>query len=1119
MFGSMRLFRKASKTERKRVRGLCSPRLTLETLETRELLAGGLSASLSFGVLTVQDPTPGDTIRIRQTNNQVSVDGISILTAGGMAATVNASQVSRMAIAAQGGNDLVDVNSGVVNGQQPLVDPIAVTVGQGNDTIDFRGLSPFVDAPGEVLGLDPSDSALYDLEANNQLYRLDVATGQNSLLSSVVQSYVIASDSSLYGQNTDQSMWRYYDGALYDVDSSVAGYLVMPDSSAYYYKTNGGLWLQFSDGNYLPQLDPQTISMQLTANGGIVALQRDGLLGSYFGGVFTSLDTGVQFYRAGADGTIYYEKQDGSLWSTTGTGTKTQLALPQYSMYADDTVYQLQDGLLESLGSDGIWRQTANNVIQAVIGPDTQGVVSTFWLTSNDGQVARANAAGFSWFSAGVSQLLVGPDDHGVLSTLALLSDGQVEAWNGPYYNHYVTPADVQVSNLRLLWSGVAGDIPNGTIYWSATSGGTVQYTLTSDRKFSQTLGSGPATQVDSGVQSYEIAADGSVYYSTGTLWHLYNPTHYVQVDGNVVSYRLADASTLPGQQPGYQLYYLKQDGSVGGVINDTGTYLPAVDETNNVSYAMAADGTVYVAQIVKGAWGIWVLGADGVWFQTSDRFQKETVETNPSGVQSRILTTTDNRVASFNINGFTWLTGSANPQDADYAGAVLLSTILDSSLQPTNNNPDGTLEIQVGSFLRAELTVEGMGTAGTGWTFTFTNVQLNVGLFAGSILGSMIASMQKVTSPLNGIAQFLEGDLPVISDLEKLAGGDGITLEQMPLTGNTTIDPFAEAIIAINQLALPSSDQGWINVGSFTAAWNGAGSPLNIINSQSEALLPQQGQPGQIVGPFLSYIQQKLQNNQLQVNLPVLDDPSTLFGVIAGERVTLFTYTLPPLDADWDSGRWDIFDDIPVAPPLPLFFSAYASVDVHLHGAGTFGFDSSGILAGNVAAGFFAENTSLMASVTFLVAGEFSLGPSEPYLSAISATLSGKLTLSDTATLEGPNGANIVYGDQLLSGVAQLIAPVNLSGTVTGAVSFYAPSAIYDAVANRDALLDAALQILADAQQQYNDAQDIIQHPENALSDIADIISQAENELANAEQILTPSEQTYTWFSKSWSL
>ena len=265
------------------------------------------------------------------------------------------------------------------------------------------------------------------------MYRLDIATGQNSLLSSVVQSYVIASDNSLYGQNTDQSMWRYYDGALYEVDSAVAGYLVMPDSSAYYYKTNGGLWLQYSDGNYLPQLDPQTMSMQLTANGGIVALQKDGLLGSYLDGVFTSLDTGVEFYRAGADGTIYYEKQDGSFWSITATGTMTQLDNLYYSMYADETVYQLQNGFLESLGSDGLWRETADNIVQAVRGPDTQGVASTFWLTS-DGQVDRANAGGFTpSFSTGISQLLVGPDDKGVPSTLALLSDGQVEAWNVNY--------------------------------------------------------------------------------------------------------------------------------------------------------------------------------------------------------------------------------------------------------------------------------------------------------------------------------------------------------------------------------------------------------------------------------------------------------------------------------------------------------------------------------------------------------------------------------------------------------------------------------------------------------------------------------------------------------------
>ena len=75
MFGSMRSFAQASKTEHRRVQGICSPGLTLESLENRLLLDNGLNASLSFGDLRLQDPTAGETTASgRLTTNSRSME-------------------------------------------------------------------------------------------------------------------------------------------------------------------------------------------------------------------------------------------------------------------------------------------------------------------------------------------------------------------------------------------------------------------------------------------------------------------------------------------------------------------------------------------------------------------------------------------------------------------------------------------------------------------------------------------------------------------------------------------------------------------------------------------------------------------------------------------------------------------------------------------------------------------------------------------------------------------------------------------------------------------------------------------------------------------------------------
>src|SRR5947208_2823070 len=126
-----------------------SRRPTLEALESRELMAAGLTASLSNGLLYVEGTELADTIRVRQLSGQLSVDGVSISTGSGAVASVSMSAVRSIRVNALGGNDQVWLAYGSEHAIPGLVDGGAgddflfgaggsdtLEGGAGNDTLE-----------------------------------------------------------------------------------------------------------------------------------------------------------------------------------------------------------------------------------------------------------------------------------------------------------------------------------------------------------------------------------------------------------------------------------------------------------------------------------------------------------------------------------------------------------------------------------------------------------------------------------------------------------------------------------------------------------------------------------------------------------------------------------------------------------------------------------------------------------------------------------------------------------------------------------------------------------------------------------------------------------------------
>src|SRR5262249_11473748 len=112
-------------------------RLGIEALETRELMAASLTASLSGGLLRIEGTEGADSINVRKINDQISVEGIDILFGGVRTPSVSASQVSRLEVFSLGGDDVIGITADNLTG--PNVTQANIYGGNDRDTLTVLG--------------------------------------------------------------------------------------------------------------------------------------------------------------------------------------------------------------------------------------------------------------------------------------------------------------------------------------------------------------------------------------------------------------------------------------------------------------------------------------------------------------------------------------------------------------------------------------------------------------------------------------------------------------------------------------------------------------------------------------------------------------------------------------------------------------------------------------------------------------------------------------------------------------------------------------------------------------------------------------------------------------------
>jgi hypothetical protein len=99
----------------------------VEMLERREMMDGSLAFSLQDGILSITGTQGDDTIRFRQIENRLTLEGTS--------GSWNSEDIHLIKVDAGSGCDIVDLNSGKVQGEEPIQIPAEIHGGAGNDIL------------------------------------------------------------------------------------------------------------------------------------------------------------------------------------------------------------------------------------------------------------------------------------------------------------------------------------------------------------------------------------------------------------------------------------------------------------------------------------------------------------------------------------------------------------------------------------------------------------------------------------------------------------------------------------------------------------------------------------------------------------------------------------------------------------------------------------------------------------------------------------------------------------------------------------------------------------------------------------------------------------------------
>ena len=290
-----------------------------------------------------------------------------------------------------------------------------------------------------------------------------------------------------------------------------------------------------------------------------------------------------------------------------------------------------------------------------------------------------------------------------------------------------------------------------------------------------------------------------------------------------------------------------------------------------------------------------------------------------------------------------------------------------------------------------------------------FNNVQIDLGSFFSNFVAPILSDVQQVTKELTPLADLLTAPLPVISDMT----GSGTTFADLisladPDAGEA-ISALADAITKINNLpSVNAIGGGMILLGSFNVtdprqsdasgdstppAINGATYYTNC-EAQAAQISPAAGTFFQSVASF---------GDATGFQFPILTNPLMAFDMLLGQKVTLFTFTLPTLTISTSA-----YTSFPIYP----FVDGVIEGTVTARASATFGYDTSGLLSGTPTDGFFVQDANVAISMGLYVGAGIGIPDLAEIVSVFGVTGEADFTLTRKS-----DGSNVVRGSDFENG------------------------------------------------------------------------------------------------------
>lgn len=282
-----------------------------------------------------------------------------------------------------------------------------------------------------------------------------------------------------------------------------------------------------------------------------------------------------------------------------------------------------------------------------------------------------------------------------------------------------------------------------------------------------------------------------------------------------------------------------------------------------------------------------------------------------------------------------------------------------------------------------------------------FYNVSFDLGAFVTDAIAPLIDKINQFTAPLDPFLDFLNEDVPIVSQLSEIFGQGAVTvLDAIRIlgTGVESIEIFFEVIETVNTiratldgfdgtfefgdfiLSNPQYDSGadiYSSVEAAVAAGFVSGvevdeqaagpfAGLDLGDSSSQNAVRSTMTAGTEIGKSESELKSDIDSdgggfsglftslNDIGIFLPFLQDPSQMFGLLLGQRADFIIWDIPRVSAEFGVS----YKFGPILPPVPLFVTIGGGFEFFLDLS--VGYDSRGIETGDFIDGFFLGDNGI---------------------------------------------------------------------------------------------------------------------------------------------------------------